>query len=371
MKTVLTQPNHLVLNERMAEKYFGAEWKTRADVLGTTFRLNNESDFVLAGVVQNAPSNSSFQFDFLLSFNYLLGDRWSYNWGSYNFITYVQLRHDHQIEAFTTKIKNVLRNHDKEAGFNLYTQPLTEIYLHPLDYDLWTKKGNLLFIKIFVIIGLGILLIACFNFINLSTAQSTNRSKEVGIRKTIGASRAQIFVQFLGESLLIVGCAALLSRGLIDLLLPYFNSLSGKELTLHPVNKIFFALLLVFTLIIGFLASLYPASLLSSFQPIKTLRGILPKRAGGRFREVLVVAQFSIAIILMIGTVVIYQQLSFMQQKDLGFEKEQLMYVGLGGNLRENEEVFREELIRQHEVVGASAATSILVNNNNYSNIET
>jgi putative ABC transport system permease protein len=370
VKTVLTQPNHLVLNERMAEKYFGTEWKTRADVVGTTFRLNNETDFVVAGVIQNLPSNSSFQFDFLLSFDHLLGDRWSYNWGSYNFITYVQLRPDHQINAFTTKIKNALRNHDKEAGFNLYTQPLTEIYLHPLDYDLWTKKGNLLFIKIFVIIGLGILLIACFNFINLSTAQSTNRSKEVGIRKTIGASRAQIFVQFLGESLLIVGCAAILSRGLIDLVLPYFNILSGKELTLHPLNKIFFALLLLFTLIIGFLASLYPASLLSSFQPIKTLRGILPKRAGGRFREVLVVAQFSIAIILMIGTAVIYEQLLFIHQKDLGFEKEQLMYVGLGGNLRENEEVFREELMRQHEVIRASAASSILVNNNNYSKIE-
>ncbi|MFN6090593.1 MAG: ABC transporter permease [Cyclobacteriaceae bacterium] len=370
LKTVLKQPNQLVLNEKMAIKYFGAEWKSRPDILGTTFRLNNESDFVVAGIIQNAPSNSSFQFDFLLSFNHLLSDRWSYNWGSYNFITYVQLNPDQNIDAFNAKIKNVLRTHDKEAGFNISTQPLTEIYLHPLNYDLWTKQGNLPFIRIFVIIGMGILFIACFNFINLSTAQSTRRSKEVGIRKTIGASRAQIFVQFLGESFLIVGCAALLSRGLIDLALPYFNSLSGKELTLHPINKIFFALLLVFTLIIGLLASLYPASLLSSFQPIKTLRGILPKKAGGRFREVLVVAQFSIAIILMIGTSVIYQQLLFIQQKDLGFEKEQLMYVGLSGDLKENEEVFRAKLTQQHEVIGAAATTSILANNNNYSNIK-
>lgn len=370
LKTVLKQPNQLVLNEKMAEKYFGANWKSRPDVLGTSFRLNNETDFVVAGIIQNPPSHSSFYFDFIVSFEHLVNDRWSYNWGSNNFITYVQLNPDHNINAFNSKIKNVLRTHDEGAGFNISTQPLTEMYLHPLDYDLWTKKGNLLFIKIFVIIGLGILLIACFNFINLSTAQSTRRSKEVGIRKTIGATRSQIFIQFLGESLLIVGCAALLSRGLIDLALPYFNTLSGKELTLYPLNKIFFALLMVFTLIIGLLASIYPASLLSSFLPVKTLRGIFPKKAGSRFREVLVVVQFSIAVILMIGTVVIYQQLSFIQQKDLGFEKEQLMYVGLGGNLRENEELFREGLIKQSEVMGAAATTSILVNNNNYSTIE-
>jgi len=368
--TALMQPNDLLITENMAIKYFGEDWQKRKDLIGTLFTLNNEMNLILVGVLKNPSNHSSLQFDFLLSFQYLLNDRWTYQWGSYNFNTFVQLQPTIDIAEFNSKIKNVLRDHDKQAGFNISTQPLTEMYLHPLQYDYWTKQGSLFYINVFGIIGLGILIIACFNFINLSTAQSSKRVKEVGIRKTIGATRLQLFTQFLGESVLIIACSALIARGLIDLVLPYFNMLIGKELIMPSNSLLFFIIFLVITAVTGLLASLYPASLLSSFQPSKVLKGLHAKNSGKNFRQVLVVAQFSIALILMIGTIIIYQQLNFVQHKNLGFDKDQLMYVTLNGSLTEKEEAFREELLKQNEVISAAATTSTLVNNNNSSYIE-
>jgi putative ABC transport system permease protein len=369
-KTALLKPTDLLITEAMAVKYFGSDWQKKSDVLGTTFRLNNELDLVVVGILKNPPVESSIQFDFLISFQHLvLNDKWSYQWGSYNFNTFVQLTPNHSAADFESKIKGVLREKDAQAGFNLGIQSLHDIYLHPLAYDYWTKQGNLLFIRVLVIIGFSILVIACFNFINLSTAQSTKRAKEVGIRKTIGASRLQIFFQFLGESFVVVAAAALLSRALIDLTLPYFNHLIGKEIVL-PSLSIFVTLFALLTICIGFFASLYPASLLSSFQPIKVLKGIAAPRAGQEFRKVLVVLQFCISFVLMVGTVVIYLQLSYVQSKDLGFSTDQLLYVRLNGELKEKEELFREELKRQSEVLGASASTSTLANTDNLSNFD-
>lgn len=366
---VLKEPNHLLITESMAVKYFGADWKTRPDVIGTIFRLNNADDFTLAGILKDPPAESSFQFKFLLSMEHLVNDKWSYNWGSYNFITFVQLNPGHSIALFNQKIKDTLRKQNAEAGFDLSTQPLTDIYLNPLAYDYWSLRGNSFYIKIFVLFGLGILLIACFNFINLSTAQSAKRSKEVGIRKTIGATRFQIFKQFVGESLLVILVSVLISRGLLDLLVPYFNFLSGKELSIERVHVLFLIGLIASMLLIGFLASIYPATILSSFQASKVLKGIYTKSHGKKFREVLVVTQFSIAILLLIGTVVIYQQLDYMQTRDLGFNKEQLLYIRLNGELRQKEDLLRNELLQQPEVIGAAASTSTLVNNDNYSNL--
>jgi putative ABC transport system permease protein len=367
--SVLKEPNHLLITESMAVKYFGADWKTRSDVIGTIFRLNNADDFTLAGILKDPPAQSSFQFKFLLPLEHLMKDKWSYNWGSYNFITFIELNPDHSIALFNQKIKDSLRKQNAEAGFDLSTQPLTDIYLNPLAYDYWSLRGNYFYIKIFVVIGLGILLIACFNFINLSTAQSAKRSKEVGIRKTIGATRFQIFKQFIGESLLVILLSVLISRGLLDLLVPYFNFLSGKELFIEQIHIVFFVGLIASMIFVGFLASLYPATILSSFQASKVLKGITTKSHGKRFREVLVVAQFSMAVLLLIGTVVIYQQLEYMQTRDLGFNKEQLLYIRLNGPLKQNEDLLRNELLQQPEVIGAAASTSTLVNNDNYTSL--
>jgi putative ABC transport system permease protein len=370
LKTALTQPTHLLLSESMALKYFGKDWQNRSDLIGATFRLNNETDFVTVGVFKDQPSQSSLHFDFLLSFEHLVPDRWSYNWNSNNFNTFVELTPGTSIQDFNSKIKDVLINRDPQAGFSLSTQSIKDMYLHPLGYDYWTKQGNLTYIKIFAIIGIGILLIACFNFINLATAQSGKRSKEVGIRKTIGATRLQIFVQFLGESIVIVLIAAIISRGLIDLLLPYFSYLIGTQITLSSINYLFSLALLAFTLLIGFLASFYPAAHMSAMNPVKSLKGLLAGRSGKSLRETLVIAQFSLSFLLMVGTVVIYQQVNHVQGKELGFDKEQVMFISLNSSLKEKNETFRNELLKLDEVEQAAATTSIFVNNENYSNIE-
>jgi len=369
-RTVLTQPNHLLLSESMAHKYFGKDWQTRADIMGTTFRLNNETDFIAVGVFKDQPPQSSLHFDFLLSFEHLVPDRWSYNWGSNNFNTFVELAPGHSIDDFNKKIKDVLIKRDPQAGFSVATQSINDMYLHPLVYDYWTQQGNITYIRIFTGIGVGILLIACFNFINLATAQSGKRSKEVGIRKTIGATRQQIFMQFLGESIAVVVIAALISRGLIDLMLPYFSNLIGTEISLSPINYIFSFALLAFTLLIGFLASIYPAARMSVMNPVKSLKGLMSGQSGKSLRETLVVAQFCLSFLLMVGAVVIYRQVEYVQGKELGFDKEQVMFISLNGPLKEKSEIFREELLKQVEVEQAAATTSIFVNNENYSNIE-
>ena len=365
----LDQPTNMLITESMAAKYFGENWQTRTDLLGTTFKLNNELDLVVAGVLKNPPSQSSLHFDFLISFQHIvLNDRWGYQWSSFNFNTFVQLTANEATSSFGIKIKDLLKSHDGNAGFELGLQPLHEIYMHPHAYDYWTKQGNLTFTKILMVIGFSILVIACFNFINLSTAQSAKRAKEVGIRKTIGATRPQLFFQFLSESFIIVAIAALLSRGLIDLLLPYFNQLIEKEIVMPPFS-IFVVLFVIITLTIGFLSSVYPSLLLSSFQPVKVLKGIQTKSGNG-FRHALVITQFCIAFVLMSGTVIVYQQLLYIQNKNLGFDTDQLMYIRLNGPLKENEEIFREELKKLPEVQGASATTSMLANTDNQSNFD-
>lgn len=370
LKTALTQPKHLLLSESMAAKYFGNEWRVRNDIIGTTFRLNNETDFVAVGIFKDQPAESSLQFDFLLSFEHLVTDRWSYNWGSHNFNTFVELAPGHSIEDFNNKIREVLIKRDPQAGFSLSTQPIKDMYLHPLAYDYWTQQGNFTYVKIYTIIGIGILLIACFNFINLATAQSGKRSKEVGIRKTIGATAIQIFGQFVGESIVVVILAALISRALIDLLLPYFSYVIGTEISLSSSNYLFSLALIAFTLLIGFLASVYPATRMATVNPVKSFKGLVNAGSGKTFRETLVVAQFCMSFLLLVSAVVIYKQVKFVQTKALGFDKEQVMFVGLNGSLREKSATFREELLKQTEVEKAAASTSIFVNNENLSNIE-
>lgn len=370
LQTVLTQPNHILLSETMAAKYFGNEWRSRNDVIGTTLRLNNETDFIAVGIFRDLPSESSLRFDFLLSFEHLVNDRWTYNWTSYNFYTFVELAPGYQAAAFEEKIKGVLAKRDPQAGFMLGLQSVRDMYLHPLDFDYWIKRGNRAYIQLFGIIGLGILLIACFNFINLTTAQTGARAKEVGIRKTIGASRAQIFAQFLGESAVVVLTSIILARGLVDLTLPYFSTITGTELALTELHFSFSVLLLSFTLLVGFFASVYPATKLARMNAVASLKGITRGRGGKTLREGLVVTQFFLSFLLLMGTVVIYRQLQFMQTKELGFDKDQLMFIELRGVLREKNELFREELVRQAEVAQAASTTSIFVNNENYSQVE-
>ncbi|TAH21007.1 MAG: ABC transporter permease [Cytophagales bacterium] len=372
LKTVLKKPNELIINEKTALKYFGEDWKNNKNILGKVFKLNGGDEFVLVGVVKDLPSNSHLQFDFLMSFEYVKLDKWSYNWGSNNFHTYVQLRADANMKDFEQKIENQLIKYNEKTESKLYLQVLTDIYLYSkfaFYTDSWNKRGDIFYVKIFAVVGLIVLFIACFNFINLTTARATTRSKEVGIRKTIGAQRYQLVIQFIGESLCLVLSAVLLASALVVYVLPFFNQISGKNLSINYLDSQFIFSILGLTLVTALLASIYPAFLLSSFQPVKVLKGVLKIESGKSFRKSLIIIQFAFSIALIVCTTIIYTQLAYIQQKDLGFEKSQLMYVRMGGQLREKSHLLKNDLQKLAFIESVSATTSTLVNAANESNV--
>ncbi len=370
-KTALKNPYDLLLTKTAAIKYFGTEWRNRHDILGATFMLNGNEAFTVVGILEDLPSYSSIQFDFLLSFEHIVkNDKWGYQWGSHNYHTYLLLKPEVDLKVFETAIRGQLKTHNENAGFDLMLQPLTQIYMSPITgYD-WGKHGQIQYVIIFSIVGGIILVVACFNYINLSTARARKRAREVGIRKVIGAHKHQLFIQFMGESILIVFVSGLIARALVDVLLPYFNLLSGKNLISSEFQFQLLALIFAIVTVTSFLSGIYPAILLSSFKPLNVLRGTISNRVGGSFRSMLVTTQFSISMILIVGTLVMYDQLFFMKTKDVGFNKDELVYVKLGGALVNNNNAFKNELISKSFVKSAARSTSTLVNTDNGSYID-
>jgi ABC-type antimicrobial peptide transport system permease subunit len=372
-KTALKQSNELIINEKTALKYFGEGWEKDNNILGKTFKLNGGDEFVLVGILKDLPSNSHLQFDFLISFEYVKLDKSSYNWGSYNFHTYVQLREATDVQNFEQKISGLLMQYDKQLDTEVYLQPLTDIYLYSkFDFgtDGWGKRSDILYIKIFAAVGLIVLFIASFNFINLATARAVKRSREVGIRKVIGAQRYQLVIQFIGESLLLVLSAIVIALILLAYLLPFFNQIINKNLIIDYSTIYFWLIALSLSLVVGLIGGVYPALLLSSYQPVKVLKGILKINSGKKFRTSLIILQFMLSITLIICTIVIYTQLNYIQEKDLGFDKTQLMYVRMNGNLRVNAHLLKNDLQKMAFVESVAASTSSLVNTANESNVE-
>jgi ABC-type antimicrobial peptide transport system permease subunit len=373
INTVLKKPNELIINEKTALKYFGEGWEKDNSILGKPFKLNGGDEFILVGVAKDLPTNSHFQFDFLMSFEYVKQDKWSYNWGSSNFHTYVQLQEGANAREFEQKIENQLIKYNEKTESKLKLQALTDIHLYSkfaFFTDSWNSRGDILYVKIFATVGFIVLFIACFNFINLTTARASKRSKEVGVRKVIGAQRYQLVIQFVGESFMLVITALVIALASLAYVLPFFNQITEKILIINYLSIDFWLFVFAFALVIGLLAGAYPALLLSSYQPVKVLKGILKIDSGKNFRKTLIAVQFIFSIALIICTVGIYSQLQFIQEKDLGFDKAQLLYVRMGGNLRAKSSLLKEDLQKLSFVEAVSASTSNLVNTANESNIE-
>ncbi|MBC8111872.1 MAG: ABC transporter permease, partial [Verrucomicrobia bacterium] len=368
----LSQVNELVITEKTAEKYFGKNWSKQPDLLCKTFRLNNETDFKLVGILKNIPENSHLQFDMLMSFENVKLDKWSYQWTSNNFHTYLQLKKGTNAAGFGKKIESRLSNYKSKTENLLLLQPLTQIYLYSkFDFNTdWGKRSDILFVRIFLAVGLLTLFIALVNYINLATARSNQRLQEVGIRKTSGATQNHLVFQFLLESFLTAFFAFTLALLLTDICLPAFNTLCNKNLNFNDLVKNYWFVIPVIPLFIGLLAGIYPAFILASFSPAKVLKGNFKLQAGKNFRNYLVVAQFSISIILIVSTLIIYRQLQFIQNKDLGFDKSQLLYVRLGGGMRAKAAILKQDLLQQNFVQSVSLATNTMVDVGNESNIE-
>ncbi|CAN5916586.1 ABC transporter permease [soil metagenome] len=361
--TALAEPNTIVLTAEMGRKFFGNE-----DPIGKVLRVGNAFDLQVTGVMEPLPPNSHFHPRALVSFSTLHNDdiygleQLRANFGNNSFGTYLLLPPNYPTEQITAQFPAFI---DKVMGPNnsqntrLYLQKLTDIHLHShLDSE-FEANGDIKTVYIFSAVALFILLIACINFMNLSTARSANRAKEVGVRKVIGANRPALIRQFLAESVLLTLLALAFALLLVEAVLPSFSRFTGRDLSFDlAYTWPGLPLILLFAVGVGVLAGSYPAFFLSSFEPVKVLKGKLASASGGRlFRQVLVTVQFAVSIMLLISTAVVFQQLRYIQGKSLGFNKDQVLILPLYPEGQAQFETLKQELKRPGVVreVGASS----------------
>ena len=374
----LDKPGTVVVTASAAKKYFGT-----TDVLGRRLEIKNEDSikpFLVTAVIKDMPANSQFQFDFLFDMQDV-----HYNWGaatSHNFYTYLKLKKGTDYQAFEKHFPEYVHKYVlpyaarfidvSSMGADSVNQilsyslmPLTDVHLHSDRLSEISPGGNIQYVYIFSAVALFILLMACINFINLTTAKSGARAKEVGVRKVFGTDRKQLIYQFLLESIVMVVIAMIFALLLDFFLLPGFNELTGKNLSFSVLLSPGFLLMLVLLpLIVGFMAGIYPAFFLSGFRPVQVLKGKF--KIGGRsgkFRNGLVVFQFSISIILMIATIVVYRQLHYIQTKNIGFVKDQVLILNETGPLADHATAFKNELLKMPEIKSGTFSGYLPVSN--------
>ena len=357
-ETALTQPSSIVVTEAFAQKYFGNE-----NALGQTLTFDNQNHYQVTGVMANVPATSHFTFDYLVAMASYTNPRRD-NWQWLQFYTYVLLKAGASPQAVAEKFPALLRqNLEAEVAtvYAPYLQPLTEIHLRSNLFREMQANSDVAYIYIFSAVAGFILLIACINFMNLSTARASTRAREVGVRKVTGADRWQLIKQFLGEAILISFAALLIALVCIDYLLPVFNTLANRQLTVNYFHDHFLLIgLLGMTLLVGVISGSYPAFVLSSFKPVNVLKGKLPSSSRVRLRQGLVVLQFAISAFLMIATGVVYNQLAFIQNKKLGFNEEQLVIIRIRDEaMRQKYETVKQAFAQHPNVVSVSASANL------------
>ncbi|MDQ6477892.1 ABC transporter permease [Dyadobacter sp. LHD-138] len=322
--TALKRPDGVVISKKLAEKYFKG-----TDPMGKTMRIDNKDDVIVTGVLDEIPSTSSMKFDFLMSFNrWKTYNTWAKEWGNNGPSCVVLLTKNASPEKVSAKIKDYIKTKNKDSNVELFLTNYGESYL----YSKWDSGkqngGRIEYVRMFIIVAIFILVIACINFMNLATARSVKRAKEVGLRKAVGAYRSSLVGQFMGESLLISFLALILAMAIVFLLIPSFNTLTEKQLSLDFTNPYLLFALLGLTAITGIIAGSYPALFMSSLNPVIVLKGALKfKPSAAYFRQGLVVFQFGLSILLILSMIVVYRQIQYIQTKNLGFNRENLLYL--------------------------------------------
>lgn len=360
--TALATKYSIVLSERTAKKYFGKE-----NPVGKTLRFSDGHDHTITGVMKDIPSNSHFDADILCSYETWID--WNpdlvKSWGQMDQTTYILTAPDIDGKVLEKKLEpyiyDVFGSKVELVGgkFRLGLQPLLDVHLYSNFENDDVKTGNITYIYLFSSAALFILLIACINFVNLSTARYSNRALEVGLRKTLGASRSSLVKQFLGETILVTFISVMLGLLIAILMIPFLESMTGQSINYWFIAQPQFLTSLILSIpIIGVLSGLYPAVFLSSFMPIKTLKGQLKSGAASSvFRRVLVIVQFSISIVLIVWTINIYQQLQYMRNKNLGFNKDQILTLKYPTNITMNS--LRQELLSVEGVINAGVSTEL------------
>jgi putative ABC transport system permease protein len=346
-ENALNAPSTIGISREMAELFFGGPELA----IGKLIRFENKEDLVVTVVFENVPANSSQQFDFLRSWSdFVKQNTWVKNWGNTSPSTFIQLRSDANQAVVGAKIKDfIYRYQPKDPGFvvELHLQPYREKYLHSTFKDGKLDGGRIEYVRIFTIVAVFILLIACINFMNLATARSAKRAKEIGVRKVVGAIRTSLIAQFTCEAILVTLFSTAVAVCIANILLPAFNILSGKQLSMPVTEPLFWAFLIGLLLATALVAGSYPAFFLSSLNPIKVLKGSLKFGSGAIFfRKALVVFQFALSIILIVGTIVIYRQMKYVQAKNIGYDRENLLYIPIEGDLVKNYQVFKAKALK-------------------------
>jgi putative ABC transport system permease protein len=364
--TALKQADAVLITQAMATKYFGKE-----DPIGKVIRKDNKENVVVTGVLANIPANSDLQFDFILPMTSLArtnNDLKNNIWDNFNFWDYIQLDKSFDpspanLSRLEKQIDQIFHKHSPETKALFYLQPLTKIHLEPERLGDMPGHGNAQYVNIFFIIAILILVVACINFMNLATARSARRAKEIGLRKVAGAVRGQLILQFLSESVFISFLSLLLALVIVRLFLPVFNELANRKLAIDLSDaKLWFSLFGI-ALLTGIISGSYPALFLSGFNPVKVLKGNVKSMGGNLlFRNTLVVVQFMVSIVLLVGTFVIYNQLKFIRDRNPGFEKANLLYVPMTGDIWGKQQAFRDELAR-NPLTSDFAVTSDLPTN--------
>ena len=369
--TALNEPNSIVIDETTAKKYFNS-----TDVVGKTLYVDNSVNCKITGVVKDFPLQAHFHFSFIRPMRDTYHDDQG-DWLSNNYASYVLVKPGVSQASLQKEVNATIDNLAKQLEQDLHTtandmkkggnhflypvMPLTDIHLHSNKSYEFEANGNVAYVYIFSVIAIFILLIACVNFMNLSTARSANRAKEVGIRKVAGSLRSSLITQFLTESVLVSFFSLLLALGLAWLLLPLFNQLAGKQMSVFTLlSSWLLPLLIALIVVVGCIAGSYPAFYLSSFQPVQVLKGSIAKGFKGSWlRSGLVIFQFFISISLIIGTIVIYNQLSYIRSREIGYNRDQVLVINNTYVLDKQLKTFRQEMLKISGVQNAAVAGSL------------
>ena len=364
---VLKEPNSILLSETLANAFFDDE-----DPMGKTIRFDSQTDLKVTGVFEDLPHNTQFRSVNYAQFfvpweHYKAQNNWvknsQENWGNHSFQLFAQIAEGTDFEDISAKIKDMEKAHSPEGDPAYFLFPMSRWHLYSNFEGGVNTGGRIQYVRLFGIIGVFVLLLACINFMNLSTARSEKRAKEVGIRKTIGSMRGQLIGQFLSESLVVTVLSLVLSIALVQISLGWFNIVADKELSLPLANPVFWTMLLGFALFTGLLAGSYPAFYLSSFQPLKVLKGTFKTgRAAAIPRQVLVTMQFTVSVALIIGTIVVFQQIQHAKNRPIGYDRESLIQTYSNYELDDKNEVLRDDLLKTGAVEEVAHSSGPITN---------
>jgi putative ABC transport system permease protein len=346
------QLHSLVISEKMAEKFFGHQ----KDILGKTLKVDNKNEFLVTGVFKDLPANSTLKFDWLSPFKiYFDQNSWLNEWGNNGIQTFVEVEEKADVSAINQKLHGYIRSKDTVASALPFLFSMNDWRLYSKFEEGKQVGGPIKWVRVFTIIAWIILFIACINFMNLATARSERRAREVGVRKVLGAGRKTLIGQFIGEAMVMAFLSLLFATAIIYFVLPGFNSLVDKQLTIGLDNPVHIFSLIIIGLICGLIAGSYPSLYLSSFNPIWVFKGINLKGSGATLiRKTLVVAQFTISIVLIISTIIIYNQIQHMRNRDLGYNKENVIQTGLRGEMKKRFPVIKDQLLSSGYVENAA-----------------